>query len=330
MIKNRSTLFPIRRRIQYIGAIFLAILSVGAWFRLSAADQEANRNAILNHLNSIISWYHDAVTNVAPGELPSDAIFQQNVRMLAAQAVQLAFEGARAQAALLAAPGASDAASGAPTQDYSQLQTQAKQRITDAQAQVETLDKQIATASGAKRKAAIAQREDLNGQILLDKARLETIEKMSQFVELNTETGKGLEGSIKELADSVPEVVTQPGSTAAPTQKASQTVSPTTAKGGGIVGQLATLYEQVESMRSIDRLRDENAQVIKAATAAREPLRAAMRTLITPATTAQQNSGQAATSGTSAAPEDFSKVTQQFNQLSAALLPLSQELIVLQ
>src|SRR5271170_412374 len=64
---------------------------------LSAADQPPDRTSVLNHLNAVIGWYRDAVANVQPGELPSDAIFQQNVRTLAAEAVQLAFQAARAE-----------------------------------------------------------------------------------------------------------------------------------------------------------------------------------------------------------------------------------------
>ena len=87
--------------------------------------------------------------------MPSDAIFQQNVRGLAAQAVQLAFEAGRAEAALLSessAAGATSGSGGAPAQNYGQMQERISQRITDNQGKLEALKKQIASQSGAKRK----------------------------------------------------------------------------------------------------------------------------------------------------------------------------------
>jgi small-conductance mechanosensitive channel len=314
---------------RLVNIVFLLIFLAGASLTVisSAADTQSDRDAILNHLNAIIGWYRDTVANVKPGELPSDAIFQQNVRNLGAQAVQLAFESARAQAESLREPGSYVTTNGASPQEYSKFQQQVSQRIADNQSKLDTLSKQIPTASGTNRKALLAQRDELNGQIALDRAMLDAIAKMSQFVELNTATNQGLEGSIKELADSVPEIVPQPGKTGPSAQKPSQVVSPTTATSSGIIGQLVTLYDQVQSTRSIDRLLAENKQVSQAANGLREPLRASMRTIVAES---QQNPTQAGAASAGQSPQNFSQVTRQFNQLSAALLPLSQELIVLQ
>ncbi len=90
-----------RRRVFACQSVVLAFVLAAACFTgiIFAADdqKQTDRNAVLNHLNAIITWYRDAAANVAPGELPSDAIFQQNVRTFAAQAVQLAFEAAHAE-----------------------------------------------------------------------------------------------------------------------------------------------------------------------------------------------------------------------------------------
>src|SRR5579872_597 len=293
---------------------------------VSLAADQPDRNAVLNHLNSIISWYRDAVANVQPGELPSDAIFQQNVRTLAAQAVQLAFQWARAESALIGEPAGTRAPNGQSAPDFSQAQSQISTSIADNQSKIDDLNKQIASASGAKRKALTAQRDELNGQIQLDRARLDTMQKMSQFVELNTASSQGLEGSIKELADSVPEISTPQAADTKGTQKPGQAIAPTTARSAGIIGQLVTLYDQVQSMRAIDRLLGENGRVLQTANNLREPLRASLREILAQT---QQNPQQAGTVGSGPTTQDFSKVTKQFTQLSDALLPLTQEIIVL-
>jgi small-conductance mechanosensitive channel len=313
------------------GRFFSAIVFVCLMAAVSAADYQPDRNLILGNLNAAISWYRDVTGNLKPGELPSDAIFQQNVRSLAAQAVQLAFESARAEAALLSessAPAGSDAA---PTQNYNQMQERISQRIADNQAKLETIRKQISSQSGTRRKDSVAQRDALSGQIELDKAMLDAIQKISSFVELNTVSKEGLEGSINELANSIPEVVAQPGSAAAKTQKPAQTASPTTAKSTGLIGQLFTLYDQVQSLRAIDRLRAGNMRAIQSANSLRDPIRAEVRAIIAQGQQELPAAGSTpARANNNPQPQDFAKLTKQFNHLSAAVVPLSQELLVLQ
>ncbi|MGC2332839.1 MAG: hypothetical protein WA581_15405 [Candidatus Acidiferrales bacterium] len=289
---------------------------------VSEADDQPDRNAVVGHLNAIISWYRDASANVQPGELPSDAIFQQNVRSLAMQAVQLAFQSARAEAALLGESNESNAG-GAP-QDYTQVEARVSQHLADDQSELDALNKRTPAQSGAKRKSSLVQRDRLAGQIGLDKAMLGAIQKMSSFVELNTVSKQGLEGSIDELANSVPEVVA-PHSGTVP-KRPSQTVSPTTVKSSGLIGELVTLYAQVQTIRTINRMLAENARVSETATTLREPLRASIRAIIA---RGQQDLSQAAAGSDGTQPEDFSQLTKQFGQLSSALLPLSQELLVL-
>src|SRR5579863_8890650 len=96
---------------------------------------QLDRDAILHHLNAVITWYRDITSKVKPVGLPSDAIYQDNTRSLAAEAVRLAFQSARAEAAIITAmnkfdkPGSPDSAQGTnpqPTQQQNLAQTAAK------------------------------------------------------------------------------------------------------------------------------------------------------------------------------------------------------------
>ena len=307
---------------RIVSAIFLVCLTAA----VCSGDFQPDRNLILGHLNAVISWYRETTGNLKPGELPSDAIFQQNVRGLAAQAVQLAFESARAEAGLLSESSAPQDSGAPAAQSYGQIQERISQRITDNQAKLEALKKQIASQSGAKRKDSVAQRDSISGQIELDKAMLDAIQKISAFVEMSAVNKQGLEGSIDELANSIPEVLVKPGTSGSKTQKPSQTASPITAKSGGLIGQLFTLYEQVQSLRAIDHLRQGNMRAIQSANSLRDPVRGAVRAILAQG---QQELPPAGASG-APQPQDFAKLTKQFNQLSMALVPLSQEILVLQ
>jgi small-conductance mechanosensitive channel len=315
-----------KRNPKSFAAVVVLIL-VGLTVTGSHSQERPDRNAVLNHLNLIISWYRDSVSNFKPGELPSDAIFQQNVRTLAAQAVQLAFQSARAEAFLVNDTAGQPANNSAPPQDYSQVQARISAGIADNQSKLDDLNKQVALAPASKRGDVIAQRDALKGRIELDRARLDTVQKMSQFVELNTAGNQGFEGSIKQLSDSVPEISMPQRNPGAGTAKPDQAVSPITANSAGIIGQLVTLYDQVQSMRTIDRLIAENQRVIQAASNLREPLRSSLRTVITQT---QDSPGQQG--GANAAPQaqDFAKATKQFTQLSDALVPLAQENLLLE
>jgi len=324
MYKSRSR--AIRRTVGRT-ALFLAGVSlVCVTGAVSRAAFQPDRDAILAHLNAIINWYHDATANAQPGELPSDAIFQQNVRTLSAQAVQLAFQSARAQAALLGESNGSASGTGAP-QNYAQVEERISQHLADDQSQLDTLNKQIPSQSGTKRKNLLAQRDALAGQMSLDKAMLDAIQKMSAFVELNTVSKQGLEGSIDDLASSVPEVVApRAGPT---TKKAVPAATATTTRSSGLIGELVTLYDQVQSMRRINRLLNESSRVIATANTLRDPLRASIRTILSQG---QQDLSQGPANATTAQtqPPNYTQLTKQFNQLATALLPLSQEILVLE
>ena len=85
--------------------------------------------AALHHLNVVISWYRDSRTSVQSVGLPSDAIYQDNTQSLGTQAVRLAFQSAKAEAALIAAQqkiSSASQASGETTQQQNLAQLEAK------------------------------------------------------------------------------------------------------------------------------------------------------------------------------------------------------------
>src|ERR1700756_1279101 len=87
--------------------LFLAVSATSLDISLEAQPPQSNpqfnpdRDAILGHLNEAITWYRDSSGKVEPVGLPRNPIYQDNARTLAAQAVKLAFESARAEAALV-------------------------------------------------------------------------------------------------------------------------------------------------------------------------------------------------------------------------------------
>jgi hypothetical protein len=81
-----------------IGAAVIAVLGLSVPTLTGQADAQLDRDAILHHLNAVITWYRDATTRIKSVVLPSDAIYQDNARNPAAETVRLAFQSAGAEA----------------------------------------------------------------------------------------------------------------------------------------------------------------------------------------------------------------------------------------
>ena len=315
---------------------------------LNADDQPAiSSDAIIRHLSSIISWYRDSTTKVQPPGFASDAIYQSDARTLAEQAVRLAFDSARATVPLVNAQGQqpSTDSDGQPAQGATQSQNLAQFKaktsahLADLQAQLDSVNKQLATAPPRARPALQNQRDNLQGQIELNSAILDSVGKLLTFIENGNDTpAAGLQGSIDALARSVPEIFSlaptnqktenKPAAQVAPA--ASQTQA-ATSKSSGLIGEAGALYTEMTSLREIDQLVNETQNVRDIADALRQPLRSAMKATIQQST-ALENQAQAAGSNPIQAANlkpQYDALAARFKSLSAALVPLSQEVVVL-
>jgi small-conductance mechanosensitive channel len=318
-----------KRRFGLIGTgWWLAVAVVAGIGGISAQTTGGLRgDVILDHLNAAIDWYRHSLTSVQTVGLPSDAMYQYNAQSLAAQVVQLALQSAEAEAALLPAagsPGASGAASSVG--NLAQMQSDVNTRISDLQAQINSLDQQIAGAPKAQLPNLKAQKERAEGELDLRNAMHQALEQLSQFVNSNGESGTGgLEGSINELRGSVPEL-TGPGASKTAAKPPSPPQAMPTAT--GLIGEVVGLYEQLQAMHSISQMMEETSRVQAAATKLRSPLQATLRATI------QQGQQLAGQSTDPAVPpgqqrQQFDALAGRFKQIAAASVPLSQEIILL-
>jgi small-conductance mechanosensitive channel len=321
-----------RRRVT-IGLLFLAALFVG--FRFVKADDPINRESVLQHLNEIITWYRDSSTKVQVVGLPSDAIYQDTCENLAQQAVRLAFQSAQAAGALL--PSGASATSGAAgsstssqqQQSVAQIQRQTEARIDQNQAKIEDLDKQIATATRSKKQELTSQRDALKGEIALDQATLDAIQKITTFLN-STESGAGgFAGSIADLARTVPDVLGDANAQKAAAAKTKTTTQPTASKSSGLVGRATTLYAEVRAMHEIDQLANETERVRQTATQLRQPLRAKLLTIIQQGRQLANQTPSADPAQSQAMQQQLQSLTDNFKKISNVVIPLSQEVLIL-
>jgi small-conductance mechanosensitive channel len=315
----------------------LALLAAVGLPRVTAQTSETvSGDAILNHLNAVIDWYRHAMTRIQTVGLPSDAMYQFNAQSMAAEVAKLAFQSAQAGAALLPASSASSGSETTSQQSRAKLQSDVNARISALEAQISSLNQQIAGARKAQVQELIAQRESAQGELDLNNAMHQALDQMSQFVTTNGESGTtGLEGSVNELRRSVPELTSADAAKneAKPPSGANAMPSST-----GLIGEVVELYEQLQGMQQISQMMEETAHVRDAALKLRSPLQATLRATIQQGQqlASQSASPPAATPATPAQPakpvherQQFDALATRFKQIAAATLPLSQEIILL-
>jgi small-conductance mechanosensitive channel len=290
-------------------------------------------SVVLDHLNQVINWYRHSTTGIQPVGLPSDAIYQDNAKSLGSQAVRLAFASARAEASLIAAQQRTSGAnqpSAETTQQQNLARSQAKtsSQIDQLQSQIESLDSQIAKAPARRKATLTSQRDALQGQLELQKALLDAVQKMAAFVETNGEISGGLEGGINQLARSIPDVL----GTSAGSQKTPVTptpAKPSLANSGGLISEAMTLYTYLSTVREIDGVIKETDYTRDVADHLRTPLRDALRATIQQSQKLGSQPPNSDPQQLQTEKQEFQQLTERFKQLSSALLPLSQEIIVL-
>jgi small-conductance mechanosensitive channel len=335
-------LYPrIKRVFLYclVGSAGIALLSFSVQTLRGQDNPQLDRDAVLHHLNAVITWYRDATSKVKSVGLPSEAIYQDNAWNLAAQAVQLAFQSARAEANIISAAdkagGASntnaapapDAQSGKP-QNFSETAAKIAAQIDDVQSKLDAVNKQLASAPRSKRKDLLAQRDKLQGLLTLDKSLQDAIQKMASFVEGTNEGAEGLEGSIDQLARSVPEVL---GDTTGkkPPAAPPRTNAPAP-KSSGLIGQSLTLLDQMQAMHQIDQMVDATEKMRATADSLRKPLRDLLTATIRRGRDlANQTQAPGPAGSSQSTAQEFQALTARFKQLSSATVPLSQEIIIL-
>jgi small-conductance mechanosensitive channel len=324
-----------RRRLRRtVAAVLLLLLSL-VFISDSRSALAIDRDAILQHLNAIISWYRDSTSKIQAVGMPSDAIYQDTTQNLAQQAVRLAFQSAQGAALLVNTSDQTTAAPAAPTpsgsgqqQNFAQTLATLKARIGDNQAKIDALNKQIERVAPSKRQSLTAQRDALQGYVELDQATADAVQKLATFAETSSDSGaSGFAGSISDLARTVPEVLGD-----ANAQKAAakpEATKPTISKSSGLIGQGLILYSEIRTMHQIDQMADETEHVREIATALRQPMRDALGATVQRGRNLVGQTPPSDPAQAKAAQQELRTLTDQFKQLANVVIPLSQELVVL-
>ncbi|AXC14245.1 MscS family mechanosensitive ion channel [Acidisarcina polymorpha] len=317
-------------------------------------DVAGRSKAILLHLNAVLRFYHDSEAPIQKVGEPSDLIYRDQAVTLAAQVAGFAFQSAKAEAAIMARTSGGQSDTPAPESQAQRLQTMrdsVAQRIAALKAQSADLDKQLQTARARDIAGLRQQREEVAGELELQSAMEDALAKITGISVTSNDTG--FAAQVGQLERSAPGLTAGKSTSVAPTLE-----NLSAARSAGVSSQAIVLFHLLAARQSIDNLAREANSVHQQALELRTPLSNVLRRTISqgealsqqiaatplpaaPAThpAATHPGGSAAGAAAPAANpaptlaetrKTFDQLTLTFKGISAAAVPLSQEIVTLE
>ena len=306
------------------------------------AVQPASAEDIIAFLNQTIVWSRQLTAEQQLVNEPSDALFLNDSRQVADQVVKLAFDYARARAQALTSQTDNAASRSQASSQYQRLidsANKADQQVKGLQGELDNFHRQMETAAGKKRTTLLAIISETQGELELFQARRDTLRSMLQFATGTASNGLGsgsLLSQVEELARTVPvasaESKEQSGSSANTNNSTSPAVVASRERKEAPTGILALATDLFSLRRKLRALEDNLSQtdaLYQSSKDLRAPLVAKVRELT-------QKGDDVAGQPDSQDPKvlaqqkkDLDALTAQFKQVSASLLPLGKQSILL-
>jgi small-conductance mechanosensitive channel len=310
------------------GAIAIAVLlCCESRVEAAATSQPDSSDQLLQYLDHTINWYRQ-VTSVDQASLDSqEVLYRQSVREDARQSLQLAFEYAKAQARLIGATTAQATKSSDHSQKLAKAMADAAQQVQQIQSQLQQLDSKISSATEDQAPVLNAQRDKLNSEFNLAKARQQVLQNLADFVSgPDTSSQDALLKKIDELEGSVPDA--QRGATATAAAKNATAAAPAQPaphpESSGVIGlfsEMFTLSGRMGELKSLagqaEKLSQENEKL-------RQPIRTQWMD------SNRQSQALSATQPSDvnqlrAQSQQIDQITAQLSDISAAGLPLGKQ-----
>lgn len=328
-------------------AFTVALLTSLAVFalRYSAFSQQVpslDPQAIMNHLNSVIQFYRGVSEPIQKAGEPNDVVYRDQAVAQATEIAGFAFQAAKAEGGLISS--AQIASQGSPSTEESSREQRMKTTLATLDTRIANLEKRETAIdvqiSAATRQSALSalqsQKKQVHAALDLSNALKDAIEKFASMT--GAAKGTGFAASIERLQLSVPELQGKNKTSVPPLNTIGSAMS------SGVTGQGRVLFELLETRHSIDNLIESNDTLHQQALDLRTPILNVLRTLVRqgqqlseqaelapPAAVPSGRPHQQAAPTAPAVPQpDLESIVAQFKSLSAATLPLSEEIVILE
>ncbi len=299
---------------------------------------------IISFLNQTIVWYQQLADQQQLVKEPSDLLFLNDNRQIADQVSRLAFDfaRARAQAITLEAAAQEQQDEDAPNLDQykslTQLAAKSDQKIKDTQQELETMRRQLPSTSGPKRSLLEATIAETESELALLQARRSSLQNMMEFVTgaaSGSRQQAGLHARIEELARALPSSATESGkqspaelNTLANSNSAAIAAGQKETPAGifALSDELINLRRKLNLLDKIIELTDSLSATSKQL---RDPLLVKVRELVRRGDDLMNQPDSQDKNVLAQQRKELDGLTAQFKQLSAAMLPLGKQQILL-
>jgi small-conductance mechanosensitive channel len=348
--KLSSRARSLRARCVRVGQLGSALLACGIVCLATAAAPQTPTSAplsaaqVLQFLDQTIDWYHGIAVQQQIASTPTDYAVLYDNRQAAAQAIRLAFEFARAEAAFVGEAANAPQGQAAVLSQYQslgQLQARFDKQVQDTQAELDSDRQKLAAAAPKDRQQLQSQISELQGELDLAGARRDAVHSMLEFVTDSSANGlgaTGLRAQVEALARTVPVMGQNPAPTgtpgaptsAAPAATGAAALPPKKTEANGIWNLASDAIALAAKMRSIDSLIQQTNALEDAAKKLRAPYVAQLKTL----SSRGDELGKAADTANSSTLQDeraqLDELAGQFKRLAAAVIPLSKQSVLLE
>jgi small-conductance mechanosensitive channel len=301
----------------------------------SAADApRPSADAVLDHLNAVITWYRQIKTADPTAGQPGDTIYLDNARNLSRRTLQIAFQAAEAQAPVVDAlpqtpEPSNNGESNAQPQEARLAKTaaDADDHVRQLQTQIDALGKTIRTTPARRRHNLAVQKEKLEADLQLATALRDALHNLVTLTHGGDSTPSGLAGKISEIKRSLPEASV--ASTSPDTKDEKAAPPAPQVESDGLIGDVSLLITRVHQLHDAENLTAATTQLQSEVKQLLAPLQTSIRDIIKKGNEASQQSGSGTPAQMDAVRQQLSQLTTQFKQLSGAALPLHQEALLL-
>jgi small-conductance mechanosensitive channel len=308
--------------------------------------QSVGPQDVINFLSDTISWYRHLAVEARLVHQPEEALFYANDHQMAAEILSQGFQYARAQADLLAKatgetpmtkptrPSEAETPATSTAVTIVAMQQRAESaaaELRSAQARVQQLQRQLASAARKNRATITSELDAAQSEVELAQARVDALGMFLQFAAGTAKAngdGATLGSQIDELEASVPEAKQPQGSKgdtrAAPvgTQRASEPI--------GLIGDATTYFAlegKSQTLADTIALTEELQQRIGRL---RVPLIKTLSDIDSQGMTLARENGAATVAQLNARKAEYQRLIDLHKLASAALLPLSKQSLMVE
>ena len=325
-------------------ALVLFVIGAATGSSQTTPAGASDSQGIIQFLNQTLSWYRELALERQIATDPSDVLVVNDNRQVADQVVRFAFDFARAEAQWIGKQAGSSEtrnqnAGASQYQSLLQLSGKLDNQVRELDGELQSLRQKLETATGRKRRDLQSNIAEVQSEADLTNARRDAIHSMVEFVSGTSTSGLGATGllaQIEALARSVPADLTQPLATGQNNSSGNQRSNSTFTSGNskpeepsgiwGLSADIFSLSSKIHTLEGIIKLTDALAEGSKQL---RAPLVNKLTQLSQQGDVLANQADTANPSTLAQEKKDLDALTAQFKQISAAVLPLSKQGILL-